>query len=143
MSRIKALDKVVEYVNGNQRLRDERFEVSLTGAGGPGTTGAPAGPDTLWSLVIPSGENWVVDFEVMAHIVNGNGNLYRATRKIKNVSGTVTQVTVGTDVAVEDDPTGAAIDYTNSTTTIRLRFTKPTTGIWRAVGRVVIDGAIA
>lgn len=119
-----------EFLNANQRLRDERFEFPLTGS-----------VDTLWSLVIPSGETWVVDFELVAHVVGGgNSNVYRATRKVKNVAGTVTQSTIGTDVASED--LAGTVDYTNNTTTIRLRYTKPT-GTWRAVGRVTINGAVA
>lgn len=128
-------------LTANQRLLDERVEASLTGATGPGTTGAPAGPDTLWSLTMPTGEAWVVDFEVVAHVAGGNANLYRATRKFKNVGGTITATTIGTDTAHED--AAGTIDYTHSGTTVRLRFTKPTTGVWRAVARVSINGAVA
>lgn len=127
-------DTVVEILDATQRIRDHRFSLNpLT-----------AGPDTLWSLVIPLGETWLVDFELVAHIQGGgNSNIYRATRLVKNVAGTVTQTTVGTDLAVEQAPTGAAIDYTNNTTTIRLRYTKPTTGTWSVAGRVVVSGVVA
>lgn len=123
-----------ELLTANQRLRDERFEFALTGSA-----------DVVWSLTIPSGESWIVDFELNAHIVStgSSQNVYRATRRIKNVGGTLTSVTIGTDVVSEDAPTGAVIDYTTTGTTVRLRYTKPTTGTWRAVGRVTIDGVVA
>lgn len=119
-----------ELLSANQRLRDERFEAALT-----------TGPDLLWSLTMPTGESWVVDFELVAHGGGVNStNLYRATRKIKNVAGALTVTTIGTDVSSEDAV--GTIDYTVSGTTVRLRYTKPA-GTWRCVGRVTIDGAVA
>lgn len=119
-----------ELLTANQRLRDERFEFSLTGSA-----------DVVWSLTMPTGESWVVDYELVAHVVGGgNTNLYRATRKIKNVAGALTVTAIGTDVSSED--AAGTIDYTVSGTTVRLRYTKPA-GTWRCVGRVTIDGAVA
>lgn len=124
------VETVHQLLTANQRIRDERFEFALTGS-----------VDTLWSLTIPSGESWIVDFEVVAHIVGGGStNIYRATRWVKNVGGTVTQATIGTDVSSED--LAGTIDYSNNVAVIRLRYTKPA-GTWRAVGRVTIDGAVA
>lgn len=124
------VETVHQLLTANQRLRDERFEFSLTGSA-----------DLVWSLAIPTGESWIVDYELVAHVVGGgNTNVYRATRKIKNVAGTLTVTTIGTDTASED--LGGTIDYTTTGTTVRLRYTKPT-GTWRCVGRVTIDGAVA
>lgn len=120
-----------ELLTANHRLRDERFALNpLT-----------AGPDLLWSMTIPTGESWVVDYELVAHVIGGGStNLYRATRKIKNVGGALTVTTIGTDVSSED--LAGTIDYTTTGTTVRLRYTRPAAS-WAAVGRVTINGAVA